>query len=206
MRLDGVLDDPAWKNATPLRFVDKNGETAKFKTWGYAAWDTENLYLAFLNYEPEMKKLTVGATQRDQSYQPGMWEDDSVEIFISPDPQKRQQCYQFIVNAKGIIWDGAHGQSGTSGVNVGWNSGSEAKTKLEPVRWVAEIKIPFKDLGLTGPIEGKTMAVNLYRSRYCGQPVTYSNWSPILAADNFSPDRFGEITFIKIKADSPGHK
>ena len=201
VRLDGVLDDPAWKDAQPLGFVDKNGETARFKTWGYAAWDEENLYLAFLNYEPEMKKLTARDIRKDQRDGP-MWEDDSMEIFICPDPKKRKKCYQFIVNANGAVWDGIHGR--TPFVDATWNSGAEAKTKLEPNRWVAEIKIPFKDLGIKGPVEGKTLAVNLYRNRYCGNPVTYSCWSPTLAAHHFTTERFGEITFKKVILT--GHK
>lgn len=197
IQVDGVLDDAAWKDITPVPFVDKDGEEAKYKTWAYTAWDNDYLYFAFINYEPEITKLTALATERDQSYTPAVWDDDGVEIFISPDPADRTAtCYQFIVNAKGACWDGVH-NSETPGPSADdkWNSGYEAKTKIEANRWIVEVKIPFKAIGMVSPVAGKTIAANLYRNRHCGQGAIYSCWSPTIEPSHFSPARFGQITF-----------
>jgi hypothetical protein len=197
-RIDGVLDDPMWKKFDPAGLVDKSGEAAQYKTWMYAGWDEKNLYLALANYEPQIAKLTTGATRRDQSDNPGMWDDDSVEIFICPDPKDRSKCYQWIVNAKGMIWDGSRGISKTRPVvDETWDSRIEVKTKIESNRWVIEVGIPWKDLGIVGPIEGKMIALNVYRNRVCGMPVIYSCWSPILGHGHFSPERFGLMSFKK---------
>jgi hypothetical protein len=106
IQMDGILSDSAWKKTAPMLFVDKDGEDAKYRTLAYTAWDKDNVYFAFINYEPEISKLTALATEKNQSYAPGVWDDDSVEIFISPIPADRAKCFQFIVNAKGATWNG----------------------------------------------------------------------------------------------------
>jgi hypothetical protein len=193
VKIDGLLDDAAWQNLEPFGFVDNSGEMATQKTWGYAAWDQENLYFAFLNYEPEMDKLVAQATQRDQNYGPGMWEDDSVELFISPNPADKTKMFQFIINAKAQIWDARI--EGNHEPDVHWNSSAEAKARLESNRWILEVRIPLKDLGLSGPMEGKSVLANFYRNRYSGGPVVYSCWSPTLTIQHANPQRFGTIEF-----------
>jgi hypothetical protein len=195
--IDCVLDDMMWKDVDPAGFVDTNGETAAYKTWMYTGWDEKNLYLALINYEPEIAKLTINATARDQSYNPGMWEDDSVEIFICPNSKHRERCYQWIVNAQGLVWDGSRGVSGQPGVDDRWNSRCEVKTKIESNRWIVEIRIPQQDLAITDTMEGKTIAINAYRNRVCGKPAVYSCWSPILSFQRFTPERFGLVHFKK---------
>jgi hypothetical protein len=195
--IDGVLNDVMWKDIDPVGFVDTNGEASVYKTWMYTGWDEKNIYMALINYEPEITKLTTLATRRDQSYNPGMWEDDSIEIFICPDPNNRSKCYQWIVNAGGVIWDGSRGMNGEPMVDEKWNSRCEVKTKIESNRWIVEIRIPQQDLAITDTMEGKTIAMNAYRNRVCGKPTMYSCWSPILSFQHFTPERFGLVHFKK---------
>ncbi|MCX6984366.1 MAG: DUF4838 domain-containing protein [Lentisphaerae bacterium] len=193
VKIDGILNDSIWKKVEPMYFVDNDGEAAQFKTWMLAACDKDNLYLAFLNYEPEMSKLNTKATQRDQNQNPGMWDDDSVEIFIVSDPMKKDY-FQWIINAKSLIWDGK--STNTIMPDLNWNSHIEAKTRLEPNRWVLEVRIPFKDLG-SDFVYGKTIMANFYRNRYCEHTAIYSGWSPTLTYQHANTDRFGTISFIR---------
>jgi hypothetical protein len=192
IQMDGILSDSAWKKTAPMLFVDKDGEDAKYRTLAYTAWDKDNVYFAFINYEPEISKLTALATEKNQSYAPGVWDDDSVEIFISPIPADRAKCFQFIVNAKGATWNGLHNADGS--MDDKWDSGFDAKTKIEANRWIVEVKIPFKAIGIITPA-GTKIAANLYRNRHCGQPVVYSCWSPTIDDNHFTTARFGQITF-----------
>lgn len=196
-QLDGRLEDSAWQGFEPFGFVDNDGEAAEFKTWGYAAWDDENLYLAFANYDPAMNQLAAKATRRDQHYGPGMWDDDSMEIFICPDPANRKKYYQFIINAKGQIWDARAEADKAMTPEVQWNSYTQAAARLEPNRWVVEVRIPLRDLGISAPVAGKSIAVNFFRNRHCGQPVVYSCWSPTLNIQHAIPARFGLMEFKK---------
>jgi len=196
IKLDGLPDANTWQLLKPSGFVDTDGEPATFKTCGYAAWDANNLYVAFVNYEPQMDKLLALATQRDQNFGPGMWDEDSIEIFICPDSIKRDKEFQFIINAKGIIWD-AMKENKSGQMDIKWNSQCEAKTTLESDRWTIKVKIPLRDIGVTLPADGKTIAVNFFRTRRCGTSYVFSSWSPTLIFQHDAPDRLGTIVFNK---------
>ena len=71
--------------------------------------------------------------------------DDCVEIFLCPNPKNRKQCYQFIINAKGVTWDGRHGSRKDGRVELAWNSGIKARSIIQKNRWILEVKIPLKD-------------------------------------------------------------
>ncbi len=196
IRVDGRLDDAAWKRATPFEFVNVDGEAAAYRTRGYIAWDRDYLDLAFENDEPEMGRLNVRATRRDQNDDPGMWEDDSIEVFIAPDPAKPESFCQFIVNAAGLLWDARVSGPGAR-PDLGWNSHAEVATVREPSRWVLEMRIPFRDLGIDPPIQGKAVLANFFRNRYCGGPAVYSCWSPTLTIRHATVARFGRIELGK---------
>ena len=190
--IDGVLSEKIYKKLKPQAFVDKMGEAAEYKTYLYAVHDTKNLYFAFINYEPEIKKLRSACTQKDKGR---IWMDDCIEIFLCPDPKNRNKCYQLIINAKGVTWDGRHGFSKDGRVELAWNSGIKASSVIQPNRWIIEVKIPLKDIGLTGAGARKNIAANFYRSRVASGAQVFSCWSPIVEARHFTPDRFGQITF-----------
>jgi len=183
---DGVLSEGIYKKLTPQIFVDKTGEAAAYKTYLYAAHDAENLYFAFINYEPEIKKLKTRSTRRDQDM---LWNDDCIEIYLCPNPKDRGKCYQFIVTAKGVVWDGRYGFNKDGRPEISWNSNIKARTQVQRNRWIMEVKIPLKDIGLTAA--SKEIAANFYRCRVASGAPMYSCWSPIVQDRHFTPGRFG---------------
>ncbi|OHB53908.1 MAG: hypothetical protein A2Y12_09450 [Planctomycetes bacterium GWF2_42_9] len=191
IKIDGVLDEGIWNTSSALNLRAINGDKASYQTEAYTAWDSNNIYFAFKNTEPNISKLNSYATKRDQNYSPAMWEDDSVEIFISPDPNNRSNlCYQFIINTKGVVWDGVYG--GHKEFDLAWNSDIKSATLIGRAEWTLEVSIPFKDLGIA-PAQDKTFAVNIYRNRYADQGLVDSAWS-LLCYNHYSPSRFGLIT------------
>jgi hypothetical protein len=195
IKLGGVVDQLPWNRMDPISFVGKSGEAAPYSTLAYGAWSSTDLYLTFVNFEPvAMRHIQAKATVRDQNANPGMWEDDSVEMFLCPDPDKPAHCYHFIVSASGALWDGemqgAYGPGDSQ-----WNSRAEVKTVRESNRWIAQIRIPLQDLGLSDAKVGRSLAANFYRNRYCGQPVSYMAWSPSLEPSHFCPKDFGLLHF-----------
>jgi len=196
IKLEAPLDDRIWQSLNPSGFVDCDGEPAKFPTRAYAAWDEKNIYFTFVNEEPEMEKLTTLATQRDQNYGPGMWDDDCIEIFICPDSANREKKIQFIINAKGLIWDSMK-ESKTAPLDVSWNSCAQTHASLDSGRWTLKVQIPLADIGIAPPAENKSIAVNFYRTRRCGPSYVFSCWSPTLIFQHDAPERFGTIIFTK---------
>lgn len=173
----------------PQQFVDKTGEAAPCKTWLYTGWDDANLYFSFVCFSPDTSKLKAMAAERDQAY---IWKDDCVEMYIIPEPAS-SECRQFIVNAKGVCWDGMR-KVGRQEVDTAWNSSISAKVELQDGRWIVNVAIPWKDLGVARPEAGRRMSVNFYRTNIDGGVECYSVWSPIFTYGFFAPERFGALT------------
>jgi hypothetical protein len=193
--IDGVLDDGAWKQATRIDFVGMAGEPAPLRTDGWLAWDEANLYLAFRNEEPNPAGMRCLATERDGLTKPYIWDDDAMEIILNPHPVQDKQFYQFIVNARGTLWDGSKGSPEFGPDMHRWNSGFEAKTHVGDKDWGVEIRIPLKDLGVTAPA-GQRFSANFYRDRALpGDVMQYTYWSPTLVFNHHRAERFGFITF-----------
>lgn len=104
-----------------------------------------------------------------------------------------RQCQR----GNGVILDAGYESSTGFKPNFNWRSGIDAKARIEKKRWLVVVKIPLKDLGLTAPVQGKTIALNLYRNRYCDERVTHSCWSPTGQRPHLTRERFGLMTFGK---------
>lgn len=98
-RIDGKLDDAAWKAAKPVTFVfpwpDQTGK--KQKTTARLLWDNDNLYVA---YECEDSDVTAVYTRHDDP----TYKDDAVEIFIAP-PGVKNLYLGLEMNARGVLYD-----------------------------------------------------------------------------------------------------
>lgn len=193
--IDGVVDDEAWQRATQIDFVGLTGEPADPATDGWLAWDDGHLYLAFRCREPHPAGMRYLATERDGRTRPYIWDDDSIEVFINPYPVQDKMYYQFIVNARGTVWDQLAGSAQFGRDGYRWNSRCDAKARVGEAEWVLEISIPFEDLEVTRR-EGTVLSVNFYRNRVApaGDAMQYSCWSPTLVFNHHRLERFGFIT------------
>ena len=103
-KIDGRLDDPAWRTAPRARFV-LLGEPARYYSKGSTArilWGETNLYLGFRLMVPDTSKLVAEAAERDGR----VWLDDAVEIFLDSDPSTPRGYLQFMVTCAGVRMDG----------------------------------------------------------------------------------------------------
>ena len=136
--IDGALGDSAWQGASKagdFRCRD-SGEPAAQRTDVHLCYDRSTLFLAFECFESRMDKLKPKYTSDGDP----VWQDDSIEVFISPNSvADAGRCYQFVVNAAGA--KAALRPLGTP-LNLPWRA---AVTRLGD-RWVAEIAIPFDAL------------------------------------------------------------
>jgi hypothetical protein len=98
-RIDGFLDDAAWKAARPVTFVfpwaDQTGK--KQRTAARLTWDDDNLYVA---YACEDDDITAIYTQHDDP----TYKDDAVEIFIAP-PGVKNLYLGLEMNARAVLYD-----------------------------------------------------------------------------------------------------
>jgi len=167
--IDGDLRDPCWERALEIRgdWVDveaggvKVDAPPKVLVW----YDASKIYIAYQNPEPRMKDLLAEVTERDGN----VWTDDSIEVFFDP-TGGQASYYQFIVNAKGVLYDG-QGRSGD------WDSEAEAKAAVSDDGWTVELAVPLSNLGVKGSPKGQTWKVNFCRNRYVTGKLQGQTWS-----------------------------
>ncbi len=101
LRVDGRLDEPAWrKSAWTEDFIDIEGELKpkpRFRTRAKMLWDENYFYLGAELEEPD---IWATLTQRDSI----IYQDNDFEVFIDPDGDTHLY-YELEVNAFGTEWD-----------------------------------------------------------------------------------------------------
>lgn len=179
-------------NDSPLvQLLDRNYNIATPSTNMQVSWDSRHLYVDMRCYEPEMEKLKALATGRD-SNQPAVWDDDVVEVFIMPDAAQPELGNHYILNANGALYDSKMQGLGKA-ENTAWNGNAGVIVRKEASRWVAQIAIPWSDLGITGAQAGRKLRANFYRSRRAGGQLEHSSWAPLLDGLFYSPKDFGVL-------------
>ncbi len=106
----------------------------------------------------------VSAVKRQRDGE--LWEDDSIELFLQPDPGQKEY-FQFILNAAGSVFDGKNRDSS-------WNCNWQGSAKRTEYGWEGTFSIPCRELGIAQPQEGMEFGVNF--CRHIGDQA--SCWSP----------------------------
>ena len=168
--VDGKLDDAAWKNAVQVKLISDDVPPVRIANDSTVVicHDAEKLYIGAVCLESEMDKLHLTCTKRDDK----IYKDDCIEFYIDQQLD-RNDAVKLVINANGVFMDFLRGTSGDAG-DVTWNV--EVKTTKLADRYVMEVAIPFKDMGLTYE-PGKQIGFNPYRMRQGGgKKGEYTTW------------------------------
>jgi hypothetical protein len=190
-KLDGKLDDAAWKKIKPLEFRLLDGDTRKpgFPTYAKLLSTQEALYVAIRCMDPEPEKVFSKKRPRDDN----VWEDDSVEVFLKAGPQPSMEYHQLIVNPDGSFLD-AFARD-----NAAWQPKVKVATATGTDHWSVEIVSPFSELKL--PADKAALAgawrLNLYRARpgRAGRFAEETALSPTEDTSNHVPQKFAFAFF-----------
>ncbi len=146
IRLDGILDEPAWRDAGVIADLTQQdphpGEPTPFHTEVRVLVDGGNLYVGFICHDPEPKKIAVHTLQRDAR----MRGDDTVGVVLDTFGDHRRG-YFFRINAAGARQDGLI--SGRGRPSPDWDGIWDAGTRRSRDGWSAEIRIPAQTLHFT---------------------------------------------------------
>ena len=191
-RIDGVLDDAIWQVAPSVTFglLDSGGivDEEYFST-AWAVYDSERLYVAFKNGDPDPGNITVVNKGRDSD----TWRDDECEVFIEPANVGSEPYFQFCINAEGDIFDQERG-----GAGLAWNAKSlQCATEIYDDHWVLEESVTFKDLGIKEAPVGETWGWNFNRHIVSGVDF-WTGWSET-GPSFHTPGKFGDIVFTQEK-------
>jgi hypothetical protein len=225
-RIDGVLEDIAWR-AAPWSdvFVDIEGDrkpVPRFATRMKMMWDDRYLYVAGALAEPHVWGTIV---DRDSV----IFRDNDFELFIDPDGDARDYA-ELEINALNTVWDlfltipyrdGGHADDA-------WNLDGlrtavhVAGTLNDPADrdsgWTVEIAIPWRSLerashAASAPQPGARWRINFSRvewqtaaegGRYRKLPGLREDnwvWSPQGVIDMHQPERWGTVEFSPLRAD-----
>jgi hypothetical protein len=167
-RIDGKLDDPAWKQALQAQLVSNKGGRLANDTVVAICHDGEKFYLGAIALESEMDKLKITCTKRDEK----VWKDDCYEIYFDEN-RDREDAVKVCVNPNGVFMDFVR-QSGGDGDDVSWNM--DVKTAKLKDRWVMEMSFPIKDMKVDYK-PGLAINFNIMRMRHGnGKMSEYSTW------------------------------
>ncbi len=140
-RIDGRLDDDAWRTAARLgHFVEITpGDNVRpaADTEVFVAYDETNLYVGFECFDPHPEEIRASVTDRDN-----ISRDDFAGILIDTF-RDRQTSYEFFVNPHGIQFDQRRSKAGEDDAfDTVWESAGA----IGPAGWTAEMEIPLRSL------------------------------------------------------------
>ena len=191
--IDGVLDEPVWKNGG-IYLQNIRGKNTDLSRVMLAA-DSENLYVAFDFSEPQMDKVKC-PDRKDND--PNVWKDNGVELFFNPDCS-RKSYFLLIVNSAGNFRGYAFPTAYAARSRKKWDVRVERAVKNDGKSWQGELRIPLADLKT---VKMDKMVFNAARHQVReGLPEEYYSWSPYLNRSLVSifhdPDNFGTLFFRK---------
>ncbi len=143
IRIDAVLDEPAWAEATPIR-IDREwfpGDDipAAVATEALITWDDDTLYVAFRASDPQPAQIRARFAERD-----GALNDDNVGILIDPFNDERI-AYQFRMNPLGVQADAINSDvEGTE--DFSWDAIWDSAGRMTNDGYVVEAAIPLQQL------------------------------------------------------------
>lgn len=186
---DGKLDDAVYGQIPWLdefvNFAETGGKpTASTRAW--AAYDDQNLYLAFRNLETDMPRQIV----RDGD----IWLGEIIDISVLKPgelPASADSAYfHLMLNPKNERFNRI--DQGTDGTLEPFKVQWQSAVSSDAQGWSAEIVLPWKDLGFQNVGKGTVVRLNLARHR-AAAANEFTSWSQ--DADKFQePENFG--TFV----------
>ena len=217
IKLDGKLDEPAWRDApsSGLFVNTMNGSPAEQATEAKFLWDDKTLYVAFQVADTD---VWSNLNKRDDK----LWTQEAVELMIDADKNGKSYI-ELQVAPNGAFFDTYlpeyrkyEDSVDPKAKQFSWNSKANVKVVVDGTLnkhddkdrgWVVEMALPLADVkGVDSKTEstrlppgvGDTWRINMFRMdmpQGPGKAQQASGWSPPLVGDFHALDRFGELAF-----------
>jgi hypothetical protein len=186
IRLDGVLDEDAWRTAAVASdFVQQApvpGGASSQSTEVRVLYSSDALYVGFRLFDSEPDAIAAQLARRDAS---GIY-SDWAQILIDSYGDNRT-AFSFSVNPRGVKRDMFHFADTNS--DPSWDAVWDVGTRIDSLGWTAEFRIPFTQLRFdpTRTVWG----INFAREIARGEEVAY--WSAIPPDAAGFVSRFGKL-------------
>ena len=161
--VDGRLNEAAWAQAAqiPIR-IKPDSFPYDRESFAQLLYGEKALYVAF------RAPLAGHAPVTEQAERDGnLWQDDSFEILLWPkDFEDNDKLYQFIVNSRGVVYDGR-------GVDSKWNAEIQSAGAVGEKEWTVEVAIPYASLGMEKPAIDANWKANFCRNWWQKPPTPF---------------------------------
>jgi hypothetical protein len=164
IKIDGVLDEDAWKTATvvdlPYEWFPGDNATPPVKTEALITYDGDNLYVAFRCQDPDPKAIRAHLMDRDAVTT--FIQDDHVGFSIDTFNDERR-AFQFRVNPLGVQVDGVFSEI-DGAEDFSWDAIWNSAGRITADGWVAEIAIPFRQIRFPRTSAPQTWGFDIFRN------------------------------------------
>ena len=164
IKVDGVLDEDAWKNATviklPYEWYPLDNVPAPVDTDCLVTFSKSYLYVAFRCYDPDPKKIRAHLMDRDAI--DTFVQDDHVVFQIDTFNDERRG-FQFRVNPLGVQAE-ANFSELEGYEDFSWDAIWDSAGKITEFGYVVEVAIPFNQLRFPRTKEKQTWGFSASRS------------------------------------------
>ncbi|MGB4844160.1 MAG: DUF5916 domain-containing protein [Ferruginibacter sp.] len=179
IKIDGVLDDAAWKDApvadkfTSLRPVPFIPETKENATEVYIMYNNEGIYVGGYLHEKTADSIASELSGRD-----GFGNNDFIGVIFDTYSDKLNG-FEYFVTPLGEQWDAkvSPNNNGNS-EDFSWNAVWESKAKLQTDGWSFEMFIPYSAIRF-GKKKIQDWGLNIVRKRQkAGQQLFWQSIDP----------------------------
>ena len=186
MIVNGMLDEPAWKNASVADgfWMTEKDQWPAEKTEVLVIADEGHLYFGFRAYDGQPDKILAYQTRRDG----GLGLDDQVGVELDPFHNHRE-ISTYSINSIGTQDDAI---AGGRARNIQWKGDWTAAAVRTDYGWSAEIAIPFEILNYRDG--NTTFGINLVR--YHNRTDEWSRWADLSPQNK--PEEMGHLTELRL--------
>lgn len=164
IKVDGLLDEEAWKTALvvdlPFEWGRANNGPPPVATVSLVTYDSENFYVAFRCADPEPGAIRAHLMDRDAIA--AFIQDDHVGFNIDTFNDERR-AFQFRVNPLGVQVDATFSEIDAL-EDFSWDAIWDAKGQVSDQGYTVEIAIPFKQLRFPRSDVPQTWGFEAFRS------------------------------------------
>ncbi|MEA2691369.1 MAG: hypothetical protein QOJ16_756, partial [Acidobacteriota bacterium] len=164
IKIDGVLDEEAWKSALtidlPYEWFPGDNVPPRVRTEAKVTFDADNLYVAFHCEDPDPGAIRAHLIDRDAI---GTFIQDDHVGFNLDTFDDEQRAFQFRVNPFGVQVDAVFSEV-NSAEDFSWDAIWASAGRVTRDGYVVEIAIPFRQLRFPRSSAPQTWGIEFFRS------------------------------------------
>ncbi len=191
IKIDGLLNEPAWSLAQPATDFRQErpseGAPASEPTEVRVLFDDKHIYFGIRAFDSDASHINARDLVRDSNFP----NDDKVEILIDT-YHDRRNAFRFAVNPLGTQQDALITDEGRD-VNVSWDASWISEGRVDAEGFTVEIAIPLTTLRFTEGIEA--WGLNISRIiRRKNEENLWTSWQRSFGLERVS--QAGELTGV----------